>query len=316
MRGTLTKLFQVLFLKKRWLFSFLILLALFQMLWWGYLLIEQKAIIGMFLPVDSQQYKSIERFHWMIALEGTFFVLVWLIPGAIAYKYSLEQIKLQKSQNDFLSAVTHELKTPLATIQLSLESLQVHPNDIQKNLRFIERGLRAVKRLNFQIESVLQMSAVEPQQALACRFSLREAVNCAIEKFDSPEISQMIKVSGEAKVFAIRSDTEVILFSLIENAINYSPDGEQDIGILIASEGGRAFVKIKDNGIGISKSEASEMFKPFFRSERARLNRPSGSGLGLTLSRRLAERMKAKILFKSEGTDKGTEVTLSFKDLH
>lgn len=274
--------------------TLLALLAVGQTAWWAYLIVSQQS-----------------EYRFMIIAEGMFFVAIWVIGSLILYRMLKGEIKLQKSQSDFLGAITHELKTPLANLRLALDSLERANLTEEMKKTFLERGQKSVDKLLNQIEALLTLSHGLASESTESQFTAQQLLDEALKRFDHKE---KFTVEGDLNVTisAPYKESSLIVNSLLENALKYS---DAPIHLHVEKEKFGVKLKIRDFGIGFSESELKNAFDPFYRSDRGRALDPTGTGIGLTLAQKLAKSNRIDISLYSDGPMKGTTATVLWKGL-
>jgi signal transduction histidine kinase len=262
-------------------------------------------------------------FHWrqvaMLVLGVTFFLLI--IAGLVLNTiYLVREIRRNEQHDSFLNAVTHELKTPIASIRLYLETLQKHELSEEKRQEFYRVMLHENDRLLHTVEQVLRAS----QTGHRGRSRSRATVDLALLVRDCTELArQRMNLSTESLHFVdrlapegpalVRGDAEELraaISNLIDNAIKYSLDKIQVQVELCAVEGEKIAIRVIDHGIGIPRSELKQIFKRFYRVPRRVANRVKGTGLGLFIVRSVISKHRGKAYAESPGEGLGSTFTL------
>jgi signal transduction histidine kinase len=222
--------------------------------------------------------------------------------------------------DSFIANVTHELKSPLASIQLYLETLRSRnvPEDTQAE--FIALMLRDSQRLNALISSILEIASLEERKRLFQPrkydgdWLFRELVKEATEQFNLP--AGAVKMDGSAGCYCKvdRSSMKVVLNNLFDNAIKYSR-GEANISVDIGKESNRLIIRVADKGIGIREKDQHEIFKKFRRVQSPESPTVKGTGLGLYWVREIVRQHKGKIGVYSPGPHQGTTFTIELPAL-
>lgn len=241
-----------------------------------------------------------------------FFALI--ITGLILNTtFLLREIRRNEQHDAFLNAVTHELKTPIASIRLYLDTLKTRDVTEAKRREFYDVMLADSERLLHTVEQVLQASRSREQNQLLnaseivldqilrecieiirIRYNLEEEVITYIEK---PE---KVKVAGDA------SELQTVFINLLDNAVKYSP-GEVKISVRIRNPNEKMVeVRIKDNGAGLNEGELKHIFKRFYRVPNSSTQKVKGTGLGLYIVRSIIKKHSGKIFAESKGEGKGT----------
>jgi two-component system sensor histidine kinase CiaH len=223
--------------------------------------------------------------------EGSTFLLLILFGALFVYREVRRQIKGQLQQQNFMMAVTHELKTPIAIAKLNLETLQKHRLDEQKQQQLIRAALQETSRLDKLATNILIVSQLEGgdyQQAkeeLDLSALLLETVNEFRRRM--PERSWELAVTPGLSLLGDRQLLQMLINNLLDNAIKYSPR-ESKISILLKTEGAHIVLSVKDQGTGIADDEKKKVFEKFYRSGQESTRSAQGTGLGLYLCRKIA----------------------------
>jgi signal transduction histidine kinase len=215
----------------------------------------------------------------------------------------MERIKEnQQRKDEFLSIVSHELKTPLTTIKGYLELLN-SMEDKQPKRQFVQKGLENVKKLEKLISDLLDVSKIQRGQLKLeiSEFNIDELVNETIAAFQMISTSHEIIRVDDFKSEIIVADKrriEQVLTNLLSNAIKYSPN-EKKVFVYCQKNPAEMIVKIRDFGIGVPKDEQSNIFERFYRSK-GMSDSIVGFGLGLYICRDIIHRHDGKIWVESE----------------
>lgn len=246
---------------------------------------------------------------WVILVEGLLLLVAILAGVYVIFLFWSRQAALMREQRLFISQVTHELKSPLASLQLHLETIRRHQPPPERLAAFLETMLGDTARLNGLIDNLLSASRVEQKNwtlnrqntdlsAFAERyfrsrqFTLPRAGKLTLEI--EPGLHAMIDCDAMETVFR----------NLLENAILYS-DGPPDITVRLHGRGERCLLDIADLGRGIEARDQRKIFKMFYRVRRKNEN-IRGSGLGLFIVHANIERHGGQISVESAGAGKGT----------
>ncbi len=250
---------------------------------------EQKS----YLINDEHQRKTAQYIS-----EGITFVLVTLIGAVFVYRSVRKQFLLGRQQQNFMMAVTHELKTPIAVINLSLETLQRRKLDEEKHQRIINATLQETDRLNDLISNILVTSQLEtgnytPDKE---RINFSELVDKSATDFSNRFSNRVIQKNIEENIFVNGEKLllQLMVNNLLDNALKYSSK-EKPVYAELSEQQDKIILKIIDEGSGISDDEKKKVFEKFYRSGNEVIRRTKGTGLGLYLCKRIAESHKAKI---------------------
>ena len=247
--------------------------------------------------------------------EGTTFLLLILLGALFVYRATRKQLMLSKQQQNFMMAVTHELKTPIAVIQLNLETLEKRRLDEEKQLRLINATLQETGRLNELATNILVTSQLESgsyqpdKEKINLSALIDEAVSDFSRRYPQRTISKMgdpgLYVTGEALLL------QLLVNNLLDNALKYSPP-ETAVGISVEKQHDKVFMKVYDEGVGIPDDEKKKVFEKFYRSGSETTRKTKGTGLGLYLCKRIAESHNAKIRI-TDNQPSGSIFTVEFK---
>jgi signal transduction histidine kinase len=225
----------------------------------------------------------------------------------------LRQKKLAELKDDFINNMTHELKTPLATITVAIEGLQKFNalNDTEKTQRYLETSRSELNKLNDLVTKVLNIASFENNEDSLNpeEINIDELVNevVASEKMKATKPVNISYVNPD-KVETINADRlhlRNVLLNLVDNAVKYS--GEKvDIAIAVYKEDGLLCFAVRDNGIGISQDNLKAVFDKFYRVPTGNLHNVKGTGLGLSYARSIIEAHGGSMTAKSE-LNKGSE---------
>ena len=230
--------------------------------------------------------------------------------------FLVREIRRNEQQDSFLHAVTHELKTPLTSIRLYLQTLQSRAVDDTQRQEFYRVMLADSDRLLGTVEQVLQAAELgHRKNKLEEIVDMEELVKECLEEARthhhlSPESLRLLTETSEgaAKVIGSREELRSAVSNVLDNAIKYSGK-KVDIQVeLLAGE--NVFLKIRDNGIGIPRDELKRVFKRFYRVADWEVSRVKGSGLGLFIVRSIAKKYGGNAFAESEGPGRGATITI------
>jgi len=234
---------------------------------------------------------------------------------AILFRNLGLQIKLTKMYDSFIDNITHELKSPLASIQLYLQTLESKEVPQEKQKEFLNSMLNDAKRLQNLIDSILEISALE-QKKIAHNFEIynsgeifRILLDDSKKQFKLDD--ENFNVTGNPNIDCI-IDTyaiKMVIDNLVDNAIKYS-NGITRINVDLKLTGNKIVLTFKDNGIGIPVSEQKQIFEKFHRIYRKDIPNVKGTGLGLYWVKEIVKVHGGKINVKSGGINTGSEFIL------
>ena len=214
--------------------------------------------------------------------------------GVIIVVHDITEVRrLENMRRDFVANVSHELKTPLASIQAYAETLIDGAIEDQKNNRtFLGRIVEQSERLNMLIQDLLSIARVEsnPQANEYLVINVVEVLDSCLKhhqpRAGKKEITLEVQTPTDVMVYAETEGVRQILDNLIDNAIKYTPEqGRVQIDITIQNE--QVLVKVQDSGIGIPEAHLQRIFERFYRVDKARSRELGGTGLGLSIVKHL-----------------------------
>ena len=305
-------------------FVVLVVVAIAQATWWitfMAILVDEKVEIAEQLGAASQLVETIrqQEIHRqiMVGLEGTFFLVLILVGAWLIYQSLRASEKLKFHQQNFLLAVTHELKTPLASMKLSLDSLQSPKISPEKKAAVIPRAQEDIRRLEKIIDNVLQAGRFErSSQPLAIGpTDLSRLVNQAVDDIAKirtdqsttidRDIEQSVRISADAPALARAVE------AVLENCLKYHDNRAIEVRVSMRRRGKHAEITIADQGSGLSTEDVSAVFDRFYRVGNEMTRRTPGTGLGLYLAREIIKAHHGKIVAESGGLGKGTTFSIT-----
>ena len=258
-------------------------------------------------------------------LEWTFFVvgivISVLIGGGLVWLWLwlMREINVNQSQRAFLDAVTHEMKTPLASMRLYLETLQRHDLQPERRREFLDHMHGDLERLVQTVQQVLTAARAEgsARKAKLGRVRLDELLSACIDEVRGahhlPEVSVQLEIGPGAVVKGDAGELSLVFRNLLENAVRYS-DEPVEVKVRVRGEvDGRVYVEIADQGIGIPSGELSKIFQRFYRVGRDVQRTAAGLGLGLFIVRNLVRRQGGRVEARSEGAGHGSRFVVTLK---
>lgn len=232
-----------------------------------------------------------------------------------------EQETLESMRKEFVANVSHELKTPITSIQGYSETLLESGNDIDAETaqKFLEVINKEAERMARLVSDLLKLSKMDFQSSAINRtlFNTVELAHNCIDKIfieadrKKQELVLFNNDNEEICIYANEVDIEQVLLNIISNAIKYTPEGGK-IGVKVDQIGKYVEILVKDNGIGIPKEDLPRIFERFYRVDKARSREMGGTGLGLSIAKTMVEANGGTIKISSE-PGKGTEVRIRFE---
>lgn len=246
----------------------------------------------------------------MFLSEGLVFAVVVALTGVTVLTLLRREARLRADQDRFLAGATHELKTPLATIQLLLESLRDARLPADKKDRYLQSGLHEAHRLENGLTNLLTAAGLRggaPRRTTRVDGDLVDDARRAVSALHPRAEAAGIRLEAECPAsLSLARDPEaikIVLHNLLDNAIKYSPRGTS-VRAILSAEPGAALVRICDEGTGMDAETLQNAFTPFWRG---RDTGAGGTGLGLYLVRALVAAHGGTVTAASEGQGKGSE---------
>jgi len=248
---------------------------------------------------------------------GSIFFLVIIALGVVNTIFLVREIRRNEQHDSFINAVTHELKTPVASIRLHLQTLQMRELDEAKRREFYRIMLEDSDRLLQTINQVLLAGATGSILRRSARTRLdlatiaRECVELARTRFHlDDDALEYFESAPQAIVLGDADELKAAVWNLIDNAVKYS-QGPPHVRVELArAENQRFAVRVTDSGVGISPAELKRIFRRFYRIPASVAVRTKGSGLGLFIVRSVAKKHGGRAFAESAGQGHGSTFTL------
>jgi signal transduction histidine kinase len=230
--------------------------------------------------------------------EGITFLALIGLGASWVYRSVRRRFRLQKQQEEFIMAVTHELKTPIAVARLNLETIQRYPLDEEKRERLVKTTLDETARLNFLTNNILVASQLAGQSFRSERNELnlagllRDCIRDFQKRFPNRELiahmPEEVVLNGDPLLL------QILVNNLLENAQKYAPK-DSPIQLNLSQESTAILLEVIDQGPGIPRSERKQIFERFYRIENETTRKTAGTGLGLYLCKKIAANHQATI---------------------
>lgn len=247
--------------------------------------------------------------------EGLTFLALILVGAVYVYRATRRQLKFSAHQQNFMMAITHELKTPIAVAQLNLETLQRRKLEEDKQQKLISNTLQEANRLNTLCNNILFTSQLDAggYKANFQLVNLTDITETCVDdcksRFSEREITDVI----EENIF-IEGDPfllQMLLNNLLENAVKYAPK-HLPIHVTLAKNTNKVCLTIADLGPGIADNEKKNIFDKFYRSGSENTRKAQGTGLGLYLCKKIVETHNGYISV-TDNQPNGSIFKVSFK---
>ncbi len=244
-----------------------------------------------------------------------------LVAGVVLNTvFLVREIRRNERQDSFLNAVTHELKTPIASIRLYLETLQRRPIDDAQRQQFYSIMLADSDRLLATVEQVLKAGQLGQKQRQQNRTLIdlaplvTDCIAITLQRHDLPPDSIVLEpVPGDVRllVLGIAEDLRTAVLNLLDNAVKYSPSGVHVRASLAITHYTWASLRITDTGLGLPANQYKRIFNRFYRVPGRYTVKIKGTGLGLFLVRNIVRQHGGDVSARSPGLNQGTTITLT-----
>jgi signal transduction histidine kinase len=230
--------------------------------------------------------------------EGSVFLILLLLGAAFVYRSVRHEFRWHRQQQNFMMAVTHELKTPISVARLNLETLQKYSLDPEKQKKLIRNTLEETARLNALANNILVSSQLEGSGYKSSKeeLDLSDLLKDCIQDFRNrfPERVFIENTEPDADIQGDPLLLQMLINNLLENAIKYSPK-EKGITAVLQKQNSIIRLTIADEGPGIPDEEKKKVFSKFYRIGNENTRKAQGTGLGLYLCKKIADNHNADI---------------------
>lgn len=259
--------------------------------------------------LDQQQLLDTEA--WIIVLVLSVLVAIILAGLGIIYVYYQKMIQLYRLQQNFINGFTHELKTPIASLKIFIDTMMRHELKREDQLKYFEYMKRDANRLADNVEQILNLARLEERDYHGefVRSDLKKEVEYFFEK--TPHLFENGDMSFEARgeFFFSTIDQrlfEMLLMNLLTNAFRYNESVLPRVKVILSADDKGNVLEIIDNGIGIEKVEQRKIFKKFYQVGKS----VKGSGIGLYLASQIVKIHRGSMKVSSDGEGKGSVFTV------
>ncbi|MBX2817049.1 MAG: HAMP domain-containing histidine kinase [Saprospiraceae bacterium] len=319
----------------RWLTHAVFAYLVLAILWWGILLLrtnkESFASLEALQRLEHQQnqangiayeqslpYRELQtrakRQDLMIYGEAAVFILALFAGLWFINRGYLRELEATAQKRNFLLAITHELKSPLASIKLILQSLQRNAFSQEQRTKMLEDGGQEVDRLNSLVNNILLAARLDKSYHPHFeQLSLQKIVTPILQSLSIPYPQVRIRLLGDMDVvgFFDRDGMTTLLHNLLDNAIKYSGE-ESEVILSVNKNDDFLYIKVMDQGPGIAKDEKLKIFEQFYRAGNEDQRSTKGTGLGLYLVKKIVEVHGGSIVVE-DNKPKGTTFVVKLK---
>jgi signal transduction histidine kinase len=307
--------------------------VLIQFGWWAFLLIDlndevyQHKIENVELRALKENLRTDEIYHlekkieqrrWMVIGEGSVFLALLIWGAFMMIKAYKKEMLLARLQKNFLLSITHEFKSPVASIKLYLQTLLKHDLDKKKEISFINSAISDTDRLNNLVENALMANLIDHEGYSFGKEDLNFSALLRLlsQKFQQmPEHSNLnSKIEDGLYIYADKNAMTIMVNNLLENAWKYSKENKQ-IGLTAKSQEDHVILEISDQGIGITDKEKLMVFEKFYRIGNEETRRTKGTGLGLFICKYIVDKHEGKISIQ-DNDPQGTIFRIEFPVSH
>jgi signal transduction histidine kinase len=268
------------------------------------------------LKINPEQILASQT--WVVIMVLSILVGIILMGIMFIFIYHQKTYQLYRLQNNFISNFTHELKTPVTSIKLYLETFLKYQLTTDERQKYVQYMLTDISRLSETISSILNIAKLESK---AYRMDLVESdLEDIIRRFweCNHHLFQNCKISidNELKkpiLYPIDiSLFEMLLMNILTNAVKYNNSPAPTIAIVFRKDDNKLEIHIRDNGIGLDRKELKRIFKKFYQVGKAEVMSARGTGIGLNLVQNIVKMHKGRITAASKGKGRGTTFIVSF----
>jgi signal transduction histidine kinase len=263
--------------------------------------------------LTSEEHRRINQYAW----EGGFFLLALALCNGVIFRALRAEARVRQEQDNFLALVSHQFKTPLASLQLSLETMAIRTLSPEQSRTLIERMLADLARMTAMVTQILESNRLERGRIdLKIEpIELGGAVARVVTHLDERVNKEKITISSDiARGMYVMADPlalDVVVRNLLENAIAaVTPVGGGTISLSARRTDGEVELSVRDTGVGFRPADGSRLFEKFTRLHPGGGSSYFGTGLGLYIVRRLMQLAGGRVSAHSEGVGQGAKFVL------
>jgi two-component system phosphate regulon sensor histidine kinase PhoR len=251
---------------------------------------------------------------WVMILILSLLVAIIVAGVIIIFVYYQKVIQLYRMQQNFINGFTHELKTPIASLQLFLETFSKHELSKEQQTKYLKFMKRDTERLADNVHQILNLARIEEKkyEAQWQVGELKEVLEVWLKKTSYWEEEADIQlITDDNSEFKIKYDLNIlplVFMNLVNNAFIYNNSEKPQVRIHLKKRGSSVLVSFEDNGVGIARAQQKNVFKKFYQIKKS----GKGSGIGLYLVQTVMKFHKGQVKIFSEGEGQGSTFMLQF----
>ena len=265
--------------------------------------------------LDPDQF--LEARTWMVIAVVSILMAIILAGTIIIFVYGQRMVRLYGLQRDFINNFTHELKTPVTSLKLYLETFLKHDLPREGQCKYIRYMLQDVDRLSDNINRILNLARIETR-TYGGEFVPAELVKTVehfiegnIHHFQGADIRIHNPTGGSFPYLVDPLLFDMLLMNLVSNAVKYNASERPALDIRFVPDKKRLQIRFEDNGIGVKRADRKKIFKKFYRVDRSDSRTTKGSGLGLYLVQNIARMHRGKVTVSPRDGGSGSIFTLT-----
>lgn len=309
----------------------LVIYVLIQFCWWAYLLVDlndevyEHRIENVHLKSHSRQEEmlavqqleeKITQRRWMVVGEGCVFLGLLAWGSVVTLRSFRKEMALARQQKNFLLSVTHEFKSPLASIKLYLQTILKHDLDKEKESSFINSAIHDTERLNNLVENAMLANLIDHKGYSFNKenLNLSALVRLLVQKFQSLPNHNPVETSIDDSImmYADKNALGILIGNLLENAMKYSFKTDP-VSVSLKKQPDKITLCIRDTGFGIADNEKKKIFQKFYRVGNEETRKTKGTGLGLFIVKHITEGHNGSIkVFNNK--PRGTAFSIEFRN--
>jgi two-component system, OmpR family, phosphate regulon sensor histidine kinase PhoR len=251
---------------------------------------------------------------WVMILITSILVAIIITGLAIIFVYYQKMINLYRKQQNFINGFTHELKTPVASLQLLIDTFIKHELEREQQLKYLKFMQIDTKRISENVNQILNLANIEEKKHLDDLYPrdisdvIEEFLDRNKEIFENHELT-FLRLKESLLIPINLNLFDMMIMNIITNALRYNENEFKKIKIKLQSQTNQLSILISDNGIGIKTTEIKNVFKKFYQIGES----VKGTGLGLYLVSNIMRLHKGKVKILSQGLGEGITVKLDFR---